>query len=60
MASNLYTFHRWLSIYLEAGDFIIIPKGTRHRPVCKTLVKCLLIEKCGTLNKDNPGGTYEE
>lgn len=47
-------------IGLEAGDFIIIPKGTRHRPVCKTLVKCLLIEKCGTLNKDNTGGTYEE
>ncbi len=40
------------------GDFIIIPKGTLHRPVCKTLVKCLLIEAEGTLNKDNTGGTY--
>jgi quercetin dioxygenase-like cupin family protein len=47
-------------IDLETGDFIIIPKGTRHRPVCKTLVKCLLIEKCGTLTKDNTGGTYKE
>lgn len=43
---------------LNAGDFIIIPKGTRHRPVCTSLVKCLLIEKSGTLTKDNTGGTY--
>lgn len=45
-------------IDLGTGDFIIIPKGTRHRPVCKSLVKCLLIEKCGTLSKENTGGTY--
>lgn len=30
--------------HLCEGDFIIIPKGTKHRPVCKALVKCLLIE----------------
>ena len=46
--------------HLTQGDFIIIPKGTRHRPVCKELVKCLLIEVEGTLNKDNTGGTYAE
>ncbi len=45
--------------HLCEGDFIIVPKGTRHRPVCKTLVKCLLIEVEGTLNKDNTGGTYK-
>jgi len=44
--------------HLYEGDFIIIPKGTRHRPVCKALVKCLLIEIDGTLNKDNTGGKY--
>jgi Mannose-6-phosphate isomerase len=44
--------------HLIEGDFIIIPKGTRHRPICKSLVKCLLIEMDGTLNKDNTGGTY--
>ncbi len=43
---------------LSEGDFIIIPKGIRHRPVCKKLVKCLLIELNGTLNIDNTGGTY--
>lgn len=46
--------------HLCEGDFIIIPKGTKHRPVCKELVKCLLIEVEGTLNKENMGGTYNE
>ncbi len=44
--------------HLTEGDFIIIPKGVLHRPVCKSLVKCLLIEIEGTLNKNNTGGTY--
>lgn len=44
--------------HLCEGDFIIIPKGIRHRPVCKGLVKCLLIEAEGTLDESNTGGTY--
>lgn len=44
--------------HLNEGEMIIIPKGTRHRPVCKGPVKCLLIEVEGTLNPDNTGGTY--
>ena len=43
--------------HLQEGDFIIVPKGMRHRPVCKSLVKCLLIEMEGTLNKSNTGRT---
>lgn len=46
--------------HLREGELIIIPKGTKHRPVCKGLVKCLLIETEGTLNKENTGGTYCE
>ena len=46
--------------HLITGDFIIIPKGIRHRPVCKSLVKCLLIEIEGTLNRNNTGGTYRD
>lgn len=45
-------------IHLSEGDLVIIPKGTKHRPVCKSLVKCLLIEEEGTLNRDNTGGAY--
>lgn len=44
--------------HLAAGDLIIIPKGISHRPVCKELVKCLLIEAEGTLDESNTGGTY--
>lgn len=47
-------------INLTEGDFIIVPKGVLHRPVCTTRVTVLLIEKKGTLNKDNSGGTYRE
>ena len=46
--------------HLSEGDFIIIPKGTKHRPICRSLVKCLLIAVEGTLNKENTGGTYSE
>ena len=46
------------TVHLIEGDFIIIPKGISHRPICKSLVKCLLIELDGTLNKENTGGTY--
>ncbi len=44
-------------IPLAQGEMIIIPKGTRHRPICKSLVKCLLIELAGTQNNENTGGT---
>jgi mannose-6-phosphate isomerase-like protein (cupin superfamily) len=47
-------------VHLCEGDSIIVPKGTSHRPVCKGLVKCLLIEKDGTLTKENTGGTYDD
>jgi mannose-6-phosphate isomerase-like protein (cupin superfamily) len=46
-------------ITMNQGDMLIVPKGVRHRPVCKSLVKCLLIELDGTLNESNTGGTYK-
>ena len=48
------------TIHLCEGDFIIVPRGTSHRPVCNRLVKCLLIEIDGTLTSENTGGTYVE
>jgi len=45
-------------IPMKQGDMIIVPKGIRHRPICKSLVKCLLIDLEETLNKENTGGTY--
>ena len=43
-------------IPLGPGDLLIIPKGTRHRPVVTSRVKCLLIELEGTLDAGNTGG----
>ena len=42
-----------------AGKFIIVPKGTLHRPVVKELTKFLMIELEGTLNKENSGDLYD-
>ena len=45
---------------LCAGEFVIVPKGTLHRPVVGKLTKFLMIELEGTLNKSNSGDLYEE
>jgi len=45
---------------LCAGEFVIVPKGTLHRPVVGALAKFLMIEMDGTLNKSNSGDLYEE
>ena len=47
-------------IKIDSGEFIIVPKGTRHRPVVKELAKFLMIELNGTLNKKNSGDSYED
>jgi mannose-6-phosphate isomerase-like protein (cupin superfamily) len=38
------------TILLRQGDFIIIPKGTEHRPVAENEVHVMLFEPCSTLN----------
>ena len=43
-----------------AGELVIVPKGTRHRPVVGALAKFLMVELEGTLNKENSGPLYEE
>lgn len=45
---------------VNEGEFVIVPKGTKHRPVVGELTKFLMIELAGTLNKDNSGEAYEE
>lgn len=47
-------------IEVNEGEFIIIPKGIRHRPVVKSLTRFLMIELEGTLNKENSGDLYED
>lgn len=47
-------------IEVNEGEFIIVPKGIRHRPVVKGLSRFLMIELEGTLNKENSGDLYED
>ena len=44
---------------VNEGEFIIVPRGVRHRPIVKSLSRFLLIELEGTLNKENNGDSYE-
>ena len=47
-------------IPVKSGEFVVVPKGTRHRPVVRELTRFLMIELEGTLNKENSGDLYEE
>lgn len=38
---------------LSEGDFVIIPRGTEHRPTAENEVQVLLFEPAGTLNTGN-------
>lgn len=40
-------------IELEAGDFLIVPRGVEHRPVAEEEVEVVLFEPAGTLNTGN-------
>lgn len=45
---------------VSSNEFIIVPKGIKHRPVVTELTKFLMIELQGTLTKENSGDLYEE
>src|SRR5664279_179085 len=38
------------TIKLKEGDFLIVPRGTEHRPVAPEEVHLMLFEPAGTLN----------
>jgi len=40
-------------IWLEEGEFLIVPRGVEHRPVAEEEVHILLFEPAGTLNTGN-------
>jgi len=48
------------TIVLHEGEMVVIPKGTEHKPVCKDVVCCLLIEPAGTVNTGNAGGALTD
>jgi mannose-6-phosphate isomerase-like protein (cupin superfamily) len=40
-------------IWIEEGEFLIVPHGVEHRPVAEEEVQILLFEPAGTLNTGN-------
>lgn len=40
-------------VWLDEGEFIIVPRGTEHRPVADEEVHVLLFEPATTLNPGN-------
>lgn len=44
------------SEWIETGEFIIVPRGTEHRPVADEEVEVMLFEPASTVNTgDSPG-----
>ena len=41
------------SLDIDPGEFVIVPRGTEHRPVAERAVQVLLFEPAGTLNTGN-------
>jgi len=44
------------ALEVSQGEFVIVPRGTEHRPVADREVQVLLFEPAGTLNTGNVGG----
>ena len=40
-------------VWLEQGDFLVVPRGLEHRPVAEEEVHVLLFEPASTLNTGN-------
>ena len=40
-------------VWLEEGEFLIVPRGVEHRPVAEEEVHVLLFEPASTLNTGN-------
>ena len=44
------------AVWLEEGEFLIVPRGVEHRPVAEEEVHVLLFEPASTLNTGTAGG----
>jgi mannose-6-phosphate isomerase-like protein (cupin superfamily) len=43
-------------VWIEEGEFLIVPRGVEHRPVADEEAHILLFEPAGTLNTGNTEG----
>lgn len=44
------------TVPLQAGDMIVVPRGTAHRPVADEEVEVMLFEPASTVNTGTAGG----
>jgi mannose-6-phosphate isomerase-like protein (cupin superfamily) len=40
-------------VWLDEGEFLVVPRGVEHRPVAPDEVHIMLVEPCGTVNTGN-------
>ncbi|MGH3148761.1 MAG: cupin domain-containing protein [Rubrobacter sp.] len=45
--------YRDRSVWIEEGEFVVVPRGVEHRPVAEEEVGVLLFEPASTLNTGN-------
>ena len=44
------------NVWVEQGEFLIVPRGIEHRPVAEEEVQILLFEPASTVNTGSAGG----
>ena len=44
------------TVALQAGDLLVVPRGTEHRPVADREVEVMLFEPASTVNTGSAGG----
>lgn len=45
---------------LKKGEFIVVPKGVEHKPICNEECTVMLIEPKGTLNTGDASGSLTD
>jgi mannose-6-phosphate isomerase-like protein (cupin superfamily) len=53
VSGHLLIKFRDRDVWLDPGEFLIIPRGVEHLPVAEAEVQVMLIEPAGTLNTGN-------
>jgi len=48
------------TVVLEAGEMLVVPKGTRHRPFAEATCSILLVEPTGVVNTGDGGHDKDE
>ena len=48
--------YRGHDVWIDEGEFLIVPRGVEHRPVADEEVHVLLFEPATTINTGNAGG----